>query len=131
MPPLAPKHKIQKRKRRLALGSDDETVGEPTTVAVEVAIENIVETEGRDAFDQIIEQVIAENAQVETDVGRTNDSGPDVEDQGVKTTDETELWFNLPYEVFHDRPSEGMVETASNTEEEFVSEKVTATDIGV
>ncbi|KZV38299.1 hypothetical protein F511_35863 [Dorcoceras hygrometricum] len=35
VPPPAPKRKIQKRKKRLALGSDDEIVGEPTTVAVE------------------------------------------------------------------------------------------------
>ncbi|KZV40204.1 hypothetical protein F511_20237 [Dorcoceras hygrometricum] len=107
VPPPAPKRKIQKRKRRLALGSDDEIVGEPTTIAVEVAIENIVEEQRVempvDPVDQIIEQVIAETAQVETDVGRTNDSGPGVEDQGVKTADETELWFNLSYEEFATR----------------------------
>ncbi|KZV46262.1 hypothetical protein F511_14094 [Dorcoceras hygrometricum] len=39
--PSAPKRKIQKRKRRLALGSDDEIVEEPTAVVV-VAIENPV-----------------------------------------------------------------------------------------
>ncbi|KZV54862.1 hypothetical protein F511_36859 [Dorcoceras hygrometricum] len=33
MPPPAPKRKIQKRKIRLALGSDDEIVGQPTTVS--------------------------------------------------------------------------------------------------
>ncbi|KZV44245.1 lysine-specific demethylase rbr-2 [Dorcoceras hygrometricum] len=80
VPPLAPKRKIQKRRRRLALGSDDEIVGEPTTVAAEVAVENIVEEQRVempvDPVDQIIEQVIAETAQVETDVGRTNDSVP-------------------------------------------------------
>ncbi|KZV18582.1 hypothetical protein F511_41782 [Dorcoceras hygrometricum] len=43
VPLPAPKCKIEKRKRRLALDSDDEIVGEPTTVAVEVDIENIVE----------------------------------------------------------------------------------------
>ncbi|KZV58194.1 hypothetical protein F511_31287 [Dorcoceras hygrometricum] len=62
VPPLAPKRKIQKRRRRLALGSDDEIVGEPTTVAVEVAVENIVEEQRVempvDPVDQIIEQVI-------------------------------------------------------------------------
>ncbi|KZV43987.1 hypothetical protein F511_34110 [Dorcoceras hygrometricum] len=135
VPPPEPKGKIQNRKRRLALGSDDEIFGEPTTVAVEVAIENIVDEQRVempvDPVDQIIEQVIAETAQVETDVGRTNDSGPDVEDQGVKTADEIELWFNLSYEKFHDRQAEGMVESANDTEEEFVSEKVTAIDVGV
>ncbi|KZV54090.1 patatin-like protein 2 [Dorcoceras hygrometricum] len=127
VPPPAPKRKIEKRKRRLALGSDDEIVGEPTTVAEEVAIENIVEEQRIempvDPVDQIIEQVIAETAQVETDVGRTNDSGPDVEDQGVKTADETELWFNLSYEEFATTEANRPVETGSDTEEEFVTEK--------
>ncbi|KZV28046.1 hypothetical protein F511_06915 [Dorcoceras hygrometricum] len=93
----------EQRKRRLALGSDDEIVGEPTTVAIEV----------------------------ETDVGRTNDSGPDVEDKGVKTANETELWFNLSYEEFATREANRPVETGSDTEETFVTEKVTATDFGV
>ncbi|KZV39136.1 hypothetical protein F511_27478 [Dorcoceras hygrometricum] len=135
VPPPAPKRKIQKRKRRLELGSDDEIVGEPTTVAVEVAIENIIEEQRVempvDPVDQIIEQVIAENAQVENDVGRTNDSELDVEDQGVKTADETELWFNISYEEFATREANRPVETGSDTEEEFVTEKVTATDVGV
>ncbi|KZV13873.1 heme-binding-like protein chloroplastic [Dorcoceras hygrometricum] len=112
VPPPAPKGKIQKRKRRLELGSDDEIFGEPTTVAEEVAIENIVE-----------EQM------VETDVGRNNDSGPDVEDHEVKIADETELRFNLSYEEFHARQAEGMVELASDTEEEFVTEKVTTSEV--
>ncbi|KZV55980.1 patatin-like protein 2 [Dorcoceras hygrometricum] len=72
VPLLAPKRKIPKRKTRLALDSDDEIVGEPTTVAEEVGIENIVEEQRVempvDPVDQIIEQVIAETAQVETDV---------------------------------------------------------------
>ncbi|KZV41699.1 hypothetical protein F511_09433 [Dorcoceras hygrometricum] len=135
VPPLATKRKIQKRKRRLALGSDDEIVGEPTTVAIEVAIENIVEEQRVEMpvhpVDQIIEQVIAKTAQVETDVGRTNDSGPDVKDQGVETADETKLWFNLSYEELAAREANRPVETASDTEEEFVTEKVSATDVGV
>ncbi|KZV25357.1 hypothetical protein F511_07241 [Dorcoceras hygrometricum] len=72
VPPPAPKSKMQKRKRRLALDSDDEIVGEPTTVAVEVSIENIVEEQRVempvDPVDQIIEQVIAETAQIESDL---------------------------------------------------------------
>ncbi|KZV50068.1 zinc finger protein CONSTANS-LIKE 15 [Dorcoceras hygrometricum] len=115
MPPPAPKRKIQKRKRRLALDSDVDIVGEPTTVSVEVSVENIVEEQRVempvDPVDQIVEQVIAETAQVETDVGRTNDSVPDVEDQGVKTADETELWFNLSYEEFATREANRPIET--------------------
>ncbi|KZV57320.1 hypothetical protein F511_38265 [Dorcoceras hygrometricum] len=108
VPPPAPKGKIQKRKRRLELGSDDEIFGEPTTVA---------------------EEVIAETAQVETDVGRTNDSGPDVEDQGVKTADETEHWFNLSYEEYATREANRPFETGSDTEEEFVTEKRISTQV--
>ncbi|KZV36988.1 patatin-like protein 2 [Dorcoceras hygrometricum] len=114
VPPLALIRKIQKRRRSLALDSYDERVEMPV-----------------DPVDQIIEQVIAETAQVETDVGRTNDSGPDFEDQGVKKADETELWFNLSYEEFATREANRPVETGSDTEEEFVTEKVTATDVGV
>ncbi|KZV45075.1 hypothetical protein F511_25015 [Dorcoceras hygrometricum] len=128
VPSPAPKRKIQKRKRRLALGSDDEIVGEPTTVAVEVEIENIVEEQ---RVEMPVDPVIAENSQVETNVGRTNVSGPDVEDRGVKTANETELWFNLSYEEFATREANRPVETGSDTEEEFVTEKVTATDADV
>ncbi|KZV15716.1 D-3-phosphoglycerate dehydrogenase 2, chloroplastic-like [Dorcoceras hygrometricum] len=114
-PPHAPQRNSKKRKRRLGLDSDDEIIREPTTVAVEVAIENIVEEQRVEMpvgpVDQIIEQVIAETTQVETDVGRTNDSGPDIEDQGVKTADETELWFNLSYEEFATREANRPVET--------------------
>ncbi|KZV56122.1 AAA-type ATPase [Dorcoceras hygrometricum] len=72
-----------------------------------------------------------ETAQVETDVGRTNDSGPDVEDHRVKTADETELWFNLSYEEFATIEANRPVEIRSDSEKEFVTEKVTATDVGV
>ncbi|KZV39259.1 hypothetical protein F511_27713 [Dorcoceras hygrometricum] len=75
MPHSAPKRKIQKRKRRLELGSADEIVEEPTAVAV-VAIENPVPADAdvvdegistADDVDNIIEQVIAETAQLETE----------------------------------------------------------------
>ncbi|KZV34645.1 hypothetical protein F511_25754 [Dorcoceras hygrometricum] len=100
-PPSAPKHKIQKRKRRLVLGSDDESVEQPaaevaseTTVgepAVEVPEETVVEgiaepdsepavadvanagMSPTDDVDTIIGQVLAETAQI----------GPDEEEQDV------------------------------------------------
>ncbi|KZV40092.1 hypothetical protein F511_41652 [Dorcoceras hygrometricum] len=100
-PPSAPKRKIQKRKRRLVLGSDDETVEQPaaevaseTTVgepAVEVAEETVVEgiaepvseptvsdvanagISTADDVDIIIVQVLAETAHI----------GPDEEEQDV------------------------------------------------
>ncbi|KZV33636.1 hypothetical protein F511_12335 [Dorcoceras hygrometricum] len=90
-PPSAPKRKIQKRKRRLVLGSDDETieqpaaevasettVGEPTVEVAEEAIEGIAEPVSEpavadvanagmstaDDVDIIIGQVLAETAQI-------------------------------------------------------------------
>ncbi|KZV16506.1 hypothetical protein F511_28688 [Dorcoceras hygrometricum] len=100
VPPLARKRKIQKRRIRLALDSDDEIVGEPTTVTVEVPVENIVEEQrvemSIDPVDQIIEQVIGETAQ----------------ELAAREA-------NRPFE------------TTSDTENEFVTEKESATDVGV
>ncbi|KZV45421.1 hypothetical protein F511_42325 [Dorcoceras hygrometricum] len=89
MPPSAPKRKIQKRKRRLALGSADEIVEEPTAVAV-VAVKNPVPADADvvdegistvDDVDNIIEQVIAETAQLETEEEVTDVNRTDVGDQ--------------------------------------------------
>ncbi|KZV39209.1 hypothetical protein F511_16330 [Dorcoceras hygrometricum] len=126
MPPSAPKRKIQKRKRRLALGSDDETVEEPTAVAV-VAIENPVPAyadvvdEGistTDDVDNIIEQVIAETTQLETEEEVTDVSISDVGDQEQPRVEEMEHWFNLSYEEFVASNANRRVETAIDTDGE-------------
>ncbi|KZV21594.1 hypothetical protein F511_23634 [Dorcoceras hygrometricum] len=58
MPPSAPKRKIQKRKRRLALGSDDEIVEEPKTAGV-VSIEDPVPADA-DVVDEGISTAVLE-----------------------------------------------------------------------
>ncbi|KZV25544.1 hypothetical protein F511_09272 [Dorcoceras hygrometricum] len=93
-----------KRKRRLALGSDDEIVQEPTAVAV-VAIENPVPADAdvvdegistADDVDNIIEQVTAETAQLETEEEVTDVSRPDSGDQEEPRADEMEHWLICP-----------------------------------
>ncbi|KZV49511.1 hypothetical protein F511_36223 [Dorcoceras hygrometricum] len=185
--PPVPKRKIQKRKRRLVLGSDDETVEQPaaevaskTTVgepAVEVAgdtvveesavanvleehkrktvvddfvavpeetvVENIAEPVSEpavadvanagistaDDVDIIIEQVLAEIAQIgpdeeEKDVGGLDVAGTAVSESGVgeqaaPRVDELEQWLNLSYEEFHSCDADQPVVTASDTDEEM------------
>ncbi|KZV20956.1 Putrescine-binding periplasmic protein-related [Dorcoceras hygrometricum] len=125
MPPSAPKRKIQKRKRRLALGSAVEIVEEPTAVAV-VAVENPVPSDAdvidewistADDVDNIIEQVISETALLETEEEVTDVSRPDVGDQEEPIADEMEHWFNLSYEEFVAIVQEQTVQTvAAETE---------------
>ncbi|KZV49831.1 midasin [Dorcoceras hygrometricum] len=126
MPPSSPKRKIQKRKRRLALGSDDEIVEEPTSVSV-VAIENPVpadadvvdeEISTAEDVDNIIEQVISETAQLETEEEVTDASRPDVGDQEESRADEMEHWFNLSYKEFVSSDTNRRVETAIDTDGE-------------
>ncbi|KZV29488.1 hypothetical protein F511_03773 [Dorcoceras hygrometricum] len=86
-----------------------------------------------DDVDIIIEQVIAETAQLETDEGEHVD-GSDVsrataEDQAVGKADEVERWFNLPYEVLFARDTEQMVTTANDTDEEFIIDQVFGTGV--
>ncbi|KZV29309.1 hypothetical protein F511_08316 [Dorcoceras hygrometricum] len=49
----------------------------------------------------------------------------------LKKSDETELWFNLSYEEFATREDNRPLEIGIDTEEEFVTEKVTAIDVVV
>ncbi|KZV41462.1 hypothetical protein F511_34529 [Dorcoceras hygrometricum] len=86
-----------------------------------------------DEVDIIIEQVIAETAQLKTDEGEQVDE-PDanratVEDQAVGKADEVERWIDLPYEVLFTRDTEQMVTTASDTDEEFIADQVFGTGV--
>ncbi|KZV17463.1 hypothetical protein F511_42377 [Dorcoceras hygrometricum] len=78
-----------------------------------------------DEVDIIIEQVIAETAQIDTDVGDQAVVTSEVGDKTAGTADEFELWFNLSSEEIQahldaDRP----IETASDTDEEFIADQV-------
>ncbi|KZV50787.1 hypothetical protein F511_11564 [Dorcoceras hygrometricum] len=70
-PPL-PKRKSQKRKRRLVLGFEDEIVDSEaavggTSVEQEPAVEHVFEEQQIDDVDDIIQQILTETAQLETD----------------------------------------------------------------
>ncbi|KZV27702.1 hypothetical protein F511_28389 [Dorcoceras hygrometricum] len=71
-----------------------------------------------DDVDNIIEQVIAETAQLETEEEVTDVSRPDVGDQEEPRSDEMEHWFNLSYEEFVVSDTNRRVETASDTDGE-------------
>ncbi|KZV31424.1 hypothetical protein F511_07989 [Dorcoceras hygrometricum] len=84
-----------------------------------------------DDVDHIIEQIIAETAQFETDIGGTNVGETNVGDQADQRADEMEHWFNVSYEEFVAREAGRMVESDSDTDEEIVADKVTRTDVGI
>ncbi|KZV23541.1 patatin-like protein 2 [Dorcoceras hygrometricum] len=105
--------------------SVDESVSLP---AVEVVLNEGIST--ADEVDIIIEQVIAETAQIDTDVGDQDVVTSEVEDKTAGTADEFELWFNLSSEEIQarldvDRP----IETASDTYEEFIADQVFGTGV--
>ncbi|KZV16433.1 hypothetical protein F511_29119 [Dorcoceras hygrometricum] len=86
-----------------------------------------------DEVDIIIEQVIAETAQLETYEGKLCDE-PDVsratvEGQADEKADAVERWFDLPYEVLISGTTEQMVTTASDTDEEFIDDQVFRTGV--
>ncbi|KZV48321.1 pentatricopeptide repeat-containing protein [Dorcoceras hygrometricum] len=81
-----------------------------------------------DDVDHIIEQVIAETDQFETDVGGTIVGETNFEDQAVQRADEMEHWFNISYEEFVAREADRMVESGSDIDEEIVAAKATGTD---
>ncbi|KZV53597.1 ethylene receptor 2 [Dorcoceras hygrometricum] len=128
-PPFAPKRKIQKKKRRLVLGSDDETVEQPAAEVATVADVANAGISTADVVDIIIRQVLAETAQIgpdeeEQDFGGLDVVGTAVSESGVgeqaaPRVDELEKWFNLSYEEFHSRDADQPVVTASDTDEEM------------
>ncbi|KZV43341.1 hypothetical protein F511_29166 [Dorcoceras hygrometricum] len=102
--------------------SVDESVSLP---AVAVVLNEGIST--GDEVDIIIEQVIAETAQIDTDVGDQDVVTSEVED---KTADEFELWFNLSSEEIQARlDTDRPIETASDTDEEFIADQVFGTGV--
>ncbi|KZV17416.1 hypothetical protein F511_09088 [Dorcoceras hygrometricum] len=77
-----------------------------------------------DDVDHIIEQVIVETAQFETDVGGTNVGETNIGDQAVQRADEMEHWFNVSYKEFVAREADRMVESGSDTDEDIVTDKL-------
>ncbi|KZV55819.1 hypothetical protein F511_20884 [Dorcoceras hygrometricum] len=148
--PSVPKRKTQKRKRKLILCFDDEFVEQPAakvageTVVeqepvVEVPGETVIEGIGKthsepavadvsntgmstaDDVDTIIEQVLAETAQIgpyeeEQDVG-----GLDVGEQAAPKADEFEQWLNLSYEEMETEAVEQSADEAMSLEDIFMT----------
>ncbi|KZV31480.1 hypothetical protein F511_27143 [Dorcoceras hygrometricum] len=134
--PSKPKRKAPKRRLKLPAESDDEIVKEETAVGGIAekdsmpARADVVDKEisTADDVDHIIEQIVAETAQFEADVGGTNVGEINVEDQAVQRADEIEHWLNISYDEFVAREADRMVESGSDTDEEIVAAKATGTD---
>ncbi|KZV38356.1 hypothetical protein F511_22105 [Dorcoceras hygrometricum] len=114
-----PKKKAVPRKRPAVV-----TDVEPVTVAPTMEDEPVVEstseelrTTSADDVDIIIDQVIAETAQLEMDEGEPDVSKTDVGAQETHRADETDQWFNLSYEELYS--TDIPVETASDTDEDI------------
>ncbi|KZV43780.1 dystroglycan-like [Dorcoceras hygrometricum] len=83
-----------------------------------------------DEVDIIIEQVIAETAQIDTDMGDQDVVTSEVGDKTAGTADEFELWFNLSSEEIQARlDADRPIETASDTDEEFIADQVFGTGV--
>ncbi|KZV29836.1 hypothetical protein F511_16952 [Dorcoceras hygrometricum] len=109
-----PKKKAVSRKRPAVVTGD-----EPATVVPTMEDEPVVEstaeevrTTSVDDVDIIIEQVIAETAQLEMDEGEIDVSKTDVGTQETHRADEMDQWFNLSYEELYE--ADRQVETASS-----------------
>ncbi|KZV58071.1 hypothetical protein F511_38680 [Dorcoceras hygrometricum] len=104
-------------------GPAAESIEERENEPVVESTAEVLRTTSADDVDFIIQQVVTETAQLETDEGELFDE-PDVsrataEDQAVEKVDELERWFDLPYEVLIAGDTEQMVTTASDTDEEM------------
>ncbi|KZV40256.1 hypothetical protein F511_19392, partial [Dorcoceras hygrometricum] len=110
-PPL-PKRKSQKRKRRLVLCSEDEIVDSEaavggTSVEQEPSIEHVFEEQQIDDVDDIIQQILTETAQLETDEEiETIDVGTIVGDQHLETFDAADSRTNAAADYFVEEPTE-------------------------
>ncbi|KZV41531.1 hypothetical protein F511_32373 [Dorcoceras hygrometricum] len=98
----------------------------------EISFTDVVDKEisTTDDVENIIEQVISETTQFETDVGGKNVGETTFGDQAVQRADEMEHWFNVSYEEFVAREADRMGESGSDTNEEIVTDKVTEIDAG-
>ncbi|KZV46811.1 rho GTPase-activating protein 1-like [Dorcoceras hygrometricum] len=126
--PPTPKRKALKKNFRMPAGYDDEIVEQELAVEKPI-LDKSAETKKTmelettaeiDDVDTIIEKILADTAQMETDVGET-----DVEGQVEKRSGETERVINvivdefsaLDFHVFTNE-AEQLVETGSDTEDE-------------
>ncbi|KZV50159.1 hypothetical protein F511_22616 [Dorcoceras hygrometricum] len=113
-------------------GPTAESIEERQNEPVVESTAEVLRTTSTDDVDFIIQQVITETAQLETDGGEhvvgSDVSRATAEDQAVGKADEVERWFDLPYEVLIAGDTEKMVTTASDTDEEFIVDQVFETE---
>ncbi|KZV49546.1 hypothetical protein F511_25145 [Dorcoceras hygrometricum] len=127
----APKRNALKTKFRMPAGSDDELVEKEPAVEEPIldqsaGTEKMMELEKTaeiDDVDTIIEQILADTVQMETNAGEK-----DVEGQVEKRSDETERMINVTADEFaafdfhvFTNEAERLVETRSDTEDEMVT----------
>ncbi|KZV35222.1 vacuolar proton ATPase family protein [Dorcoceras hygrometricum] len=114
-----PKRKIQKRKRRLVIETDDEI-----NVEKQPAIENLDEQVGGPAADKVVPVVEASTDDPDVIIQKVLNqldsvATTDGEDQPAETAEERQ-WFDLPYEdIMAQLDAERPVVTASDTDEEM------------
>ncbi|KZV36555.1 hypothetical protein F511_43950 [Dorcoceras hygrometricum] len=107
-----PKRPSQKRKRRLVLGSEDEFVDSEaavggTSVEQEPAVEHVFEEQQIDDVDDIIQQILTETSQVETDEEiETIYVGTSVGDQKLETFDAADSRTDGAADYFVEEPTE-------------------------
>ncbi|KZV24535.1 hypothetical protein F511_39127 [Dorcoceras hygrometricum] len=108
-PAVAIEEQVVKKKRTLkGKAAPSKEKLELVSVALDAAPIQTVDLTSVDDVDGIIETVLSESAQLDTDVGSPV----------VQKTDEIEHWFDLSYEEFTARQDNKIVESASETDEE-------------
>ncbi|KZV28628.1 hypothetical protein F511_30350 [Dorcoceras hygrometricum] len=129
---VAVDEQVVKKKRTLkGKAAPSKAKLELVSVALDAEPIQTIDPTSADDVDTIIEQVVAETAQMDTDVEGTNVSGPDVEVQAGQRTDAVEHWFNASHEEFVAREAARMIESGSDTDDEIIADKVTGTDVGI
>ncbi|KZV16197.1 hypothetical protein F511_38630 [Dorcoceras hygrometricum] len=108
-PAVAIEEQVVKRKRTLkGKAAPSKAKLELVSIALDAEPIQTIDPTSADDVDTIIETVLAESSQLDTDVGSPV----------VQKTDEIEHWFDLSYEEFTARQDNKIVESTSETDEE-------------
>ncbi|KZV35889.1 hypothetical protein F511_19981 [Dorcoceras hygrometricum] len=112
-PVVAVDEQVAKKKRTLkGKAAPSKAKLELVSVALDAEPIQTIDPISADDVDTIIEQVVAETTQMDTDAEGPNVSEPDVGVQAGQRTDAIEHWFNLSYEEFTARHADRIVESA-------------------
>ncbi|KZV47953.1 hypothetical protein F511_38324 [Dorcoceras hygrometricum] len=131
-PDVAVDEQVVKKKRTLKKkAAPSKAKLELVSVALDAEPIQTIDPTSADNVDTIIEQVVAETAQMDTYAEGTNVSEPDVGVQTGQRTDAMGHWFNASYEEFVAREAARIIESTDDTDEEIVADKDTGTDVGI